>query len=167
MIQASHPLMAGVAGRGATVRAAFDGAIRWRVRMASGAGRLVQRRPRWLRAESLAEVPGLSPKRRPLRGAWVLGGLRYEAARAFDAALSTHGSRRPATPSSLGTAPEPWPRTAIFTGACGWHDPAPPATAPSSASASGSAPETATAGQLTTRLGVRRRARTRPNLFLA
>ena len=86
---------------------------------------------RWLRAESLAEVPGVIAEAEAAAraGAWVLGGLRYEAAGAFDAALSTHAATGPLAEFAVyDTAPEPWPEAAAFTGACGWHDPAPPAT---------------------------------------
>nr|WP_316644291.1 bifunctional anthranilate synthase component I family protein/class IV aminotransferase [uncultured Roseateles sp.] len=48
---------------------------------------------RWLRAFAPGEVSDVLDQawRASLAGAWVLGGVRYEAAAAFDAALASHG----------------------------------------------------------------------------
>ncbi|MEJ6000401.1 chorismate-binding protein [Paucibacter soli] len=58
-------------------------------------------------------------------GAWVLGGLRYEAAGALDAALLTHpGMDQPLAEFAVyHQAPQPWPTEAdCFTGPLGWAD---------------------------------------------
>jgi len=52
------------------------------------------------------------------QGAWCVGGLRYEAASAFDAALQTHAADGPLAWFSVHDAPRPWPA------------PPPPADAP-------------------------------------
>ncbi|WIT10711.1 bifunctional anthranilate synthase component I family protein/class IV aminotransferase [Paucibacter sediminis] len=57
-------------------------------------------------------------------GAWVLGGLRYEAAGALDAALATRASAQPLAEFAIyHQAPQPWPAEAdCFTGPLGWAD---------------------------------------------
>ena len=52
---------------------------------------------RWLRAGRREDVaPVIAQAEAAARGgAWVLGGLRYEAAGAFDAALHTHEATAP------------------------------------------------------------------------
>ena len=63
-------------------------------------------------------------------GAWVLGGLRYEAAAAFDAALTTHEAVAPLADFAVfDTAPEPWPAgEPAHTGLLAWQDAQPDAT---------------------------------------
>ena len=43
------------------------------------------------------------------QGAWCVGGLRYEAASAFDAALQTHPADGPLAWFAVHAAPQPWP----------------------------------------------------------
>jgi len=87
---------------------------------------------RWLRAtrhdEVQAVIAGAEAAARA--GAWVLGGLRYEAAAAFDAALATHETAAPLAEFAVyDTAPEPWPDgEAAYTGLLGWQDVEPDAT---------------------------------------
>jgi len=64
-------------------------------------------------------------------GAWVLGGLRYEAAPAFDAALKAHAATAPLVEFAIyDQPPEPWPGSpTAYSGFLGWRDDAPDATA--------------------------------------
>ena len=67
---------------------------------------------RWLRASSQAELPAVidAAHQAAIAGAWVLGGLRYEAAAAFDAALAVHASDQPLAEFAVyESTPEPWP----------------------------------------------------------
>ncbi|TDP63050.1 chorismate-binding protein [Roseateles toxinivorans] len=68
---------------------------------------------RWLRAFALSEVVDVLDQawRASLNGAWVLGGVRYEAAAAFDAALVTQGwpDRPLAEFAVFEQAPTEWP----------------------------------------------------------
>lgn len=67
---------------------------------------------RWLRAMSDADVAAVidAAHDAALAGAWVLGGLRYEAAAAFDAALTAHRTDQPLAEFAVyDCAPEPWP----------------------------------------------------------
>ena len=88
---------------------------------------------RWLRAARLDEVRGVIQQAEAAAraGAWVLGGLRYEAAAAFDAVLATHAATVPLAEFAVyDTAPEPWPEgPPAFTGLLGWRDRAPDASA--------------------------------------
>jgi len=71
---------------------------------------------RWLRAASMAEVPAVidAAHQAAIAGAWVLGGLRYEAAAAFDDALAVHSSQQPLAEFAVyDGAPEPWPAEAL------------------------------------------------------
>lgn len=81
---------------------------------------------RWLRAMRLDEVAAtLAQAEAAARaGAWVLGGLRYEAAGAFDAALATRAGSAPLAEFAVyETAPDPWPQPEpTFTGPLGWQD---------------------------------------------
>jgi para-aminobenzoate synthetase/4-amino-4-deoxychorismate lyase len=96
----------------------------------SGAWR--QAPAQWLRACELSEVrPVIAAAEAAARaGAWVLGGLRYEAAGAFDAALQTH-----AGPAALAefavfvTPPEPLMLALEHTGPLPWQDLTPDAEA--------------------------------------
>jgi para-aminobenzoate synthetase/4-amino-4-deoxychorismate lyase len=87
---------------------------------------------RWLRAARLDEVRSVitAAEAAARAGAWVLGGLRYEAAAAFDAALSTHAATAPLAEFAVyDSAPAAWPEpAATHTGHLGWQDPAPDAT---------------------------------------
>ncbi len=87
---------------------------------------------RWLRAERLEDVAAVIAQAEAAAraGAWVLGGLRYEAAAAFDKALATHSSTTPLAEFAVYvTAPEPWPELPpAFTGFLGWGDSEPEAT---------------------------------------
>ncbi|MFG6429693.1 chorismate-binding protein [Roseateles sp. LYH14W] len=88
---------------------------------------------RWLRATRLDEVRAVIAEAEAVAraGAWVLGGLRYEAAAAFDKVLATHASAAPLAEFAVfDTAPEPWPESgATHTGFLGWRDDEPDATA--------------------------------------
>ncbi|MFT7772872.1 chorismate-binding protein [Roseateles sp.] len=88
---------------------------------------------RWLRATRLDEVRGVVAEAEAAArgGAWVLGGLRYEAAAAFDAVQSAHAGQAPLAEFAVyDTAPEPWNEVgAEYTGLLGWQDEAPDATA--------------------------------------
>lgn len=88
---------------------------------------------RWLRAGRLDEVVGVIAEAEAAAraGAWVLGGLRYEAAAAFDKALATHPASEPLVEFAVyDTAPEPWPELPLaHTGLLGWQDAEPDATA--------------------------------------
>ena len=69
---------------------------------------------RWLRALSHAELPAVidAAQQAACAGAWVLGGLRYEAAAAFDVALVVHRANQPLAEFAVyDSAPEPWPNT--------------------------------------------------------
>ncbi|KQV61236.1 hypothetical protein ASC95_04270 [Pelomonas sp. Root1217] len=87
---------------------------------------------RWLRATRHDEVRAVIAEAEAAAraGAWVLGGLRYEAAAAFDAALKTHDATVPLAEFAVyDTAPEPWPeRPPAYSGLLGWHDAEPDAT---------------------------------------
>lgn len=87
---------------------------------------------RWLRATRLAEVRTVIAEAEDAAraGAWVLGGLRYEAAAAFDAALATHDGTKPLAEFAVyDTPPEAWVDAApAHTGLLDWHDPAPDAS---------------------------------------
>jgi para-aminobenzoate synthetase/4-amino-4-deoxychorismate lyase len=87
---------------------------------------------RWLRTTRLGDVAAVLTEAEAAAraGAWVLGGLRYEAAAAFDAALSTHPGAAPLAEFAVyERPPEAWPEAGpVHTGALGWHDPAPDAT---------------------------------------
>jgi len=88
---------------------------------------------RWLQASRLEDVRAVIAEAEAAAraGAWVLGGLRYEAAAAFDRALSTHPSGAPLAEFAVyDTAPEPWPEPPrAYTGLLGWRDGEPDATA--------------------------------------
>ena len=88
---------------------------------------------RWLRATRPDEVRAViaAAEAAARAGAWVLGGLRYEAAAAFDAALSTRAATAPLAEFAVyDSAPQPWPDgTAAHTGPLGWRDVEPDATA--------------------------------------
>ncbi|MFN3304498.1 MAG: chorismate-binding protein, partial [Roseateles sp.] len=87
----------------------------------------------WLRALRRDEVRAVIAEAEAAAraGAWVLGGLRYEAAAAFDAALATHDGTKPLAEFAVyDTPPEAWPDAApAHTGLLDWHDPAPDASA--------------------------------------
>lgn len=51
------------------------------------------------------------------QGAWCVGGLRYEAASAFDAALRTHAADGPLAWFAVHDAPQPWPAPPLAAGA--------------------------------------------------
>jgi len=88
---------------------------------------------RWLRAARLDEVQATIAEAEAAAraGAWVLGGLRYEAAAAFDKALVTHEAVVPLAEFAVyEQVPEPWPeQPPAHTGFLGWHDPQPEANA--------------------------------------
>ena len=88
---------------------------------------------RWLRATRLDEVRGVIAEAEATAraGAWVLGGLRYEAAAAFDKVLATHAATAPLAEFAVyDMAPEPWAEVAAaHTGFLGWQDTEPDATA--------------------------------------
>ncbi|WP_235531984.1 bifunctional chorismate-binding protein/class IV aminotransferase [Pelomonas sp. Root1237] len=88
---------------------------------------------RWLRATRLDEVRGVIAEAEAAAraGAWVLGGLRYEAAAAFDAALKTHGATAPLAEFAVyESPPEPWPELPpAYSGFLGWNDAEPDGTA--------------------------------------
>lgn len=82
---------------------------------------------RWLRAADAAALPAvLNAAHAAARaGAWVLGGLRYEAAGALDAALRTHESGgAPLAEFAVYTeAPQPWPEARSTERLCSdWQD---------------------------------------------
>ena len=67
---------------------------------------------RWLRAFQPTELPGLidTAHAAARAGAWVLGGLRYEAAPALDAALTSYSTDKPLAEFAVyEMAPEAWP----------------------------------------------------------
>lgn len=86
---------------------------------------------RWLRAARPEEVrPVIAQAEAAARaGAWVVGGLRYEAAGAFDPASSTHQAAAPLAEFAVYDAPPgPWPdAAAAHTGLLGWRDAEPDA----------------------------------------
>ncbi len=88
---------------------------------------------RWLRATRLDQVRAAvaAAEAAARAGAWVLGGLRYEAAAAFDKALATREATAPLAEFAVyEQAPEPWPeRPPAHTGFLGWRDDAPDAGA--------------------------------------
>ncbi len=81
---------------------------------------------RWLRAASAAELPAVldAAHAAARAGAWVLGGLRYEAAGALDGALQTHAAGGPLAEFAVYTeAPQPWPEAGAAGRLCGdWLD---------------------------------------------
>lgn len=87
---------------------------------------------RWLRAGSAGELRAVlaEAERAARAGAWVLGGLRYEAASALDPALAGHPAPGPLAEFAVyDTPPETWPEgPAPHTGSLGWHDAEPDAT---------------------------------------
>ncbi|MDR7332043.1 bifunctional anthranilate synthase component I family protein/class IV aminotransferase [Roseateles asaccharophilus] len=87
---------------------------------------------RWLRAARLDEVRAVIAQAEAAAraGAWVLGGLRYEAAAAFDAVLATHEATAPLAEFAVyDTPPEDWPEgEGAWTGLLGWADGEPDAT---------------------------------------
>ncbi|WP_269633565.1 chorismate-binding protein [Pelomonas sp. BJYL3] len=85
---------------------------------------------RWLRARSPDELPAViaAAEQAAREGAWVLGGLRYEAASALDAKLAHHASAAPLAEFAVyEQAPEPWPALRCYTGAMDWADSQPAA----------------------------------------
>lgn len=88
---------------------------------------------RWLRAARRDEVRAVIAQAEAAAraGAWVLGGLRYEAAAAFDAVLATHESNAPLAEFAVyETPPDGWPEAeGAWTGFLGWADGGPDATA--------------------------------------
>ena len=87
---------------------------------------------RWFRATRQDEVRAVIAQAEAAAraGAWVLGGLRYEAAAAFDTALGTHDGAAPLAEFAVyDTPPEPWPEgPSAHTGHLGWQDVEPDAT---------------------------------------
>jgi len=81
---------------------------------------------RWLIARQADELPGVidAAHQASRDGAWVLGGLRYEAASALDAALRHHASDAPLAEFAVyECAPEPWPDEASAGRLCSdWLD---------------------------------------------
>jgi len=88
---------------------------------------------RWLRAAQLDEVRAViaAAEAAARAGAWVLGGLRYEAAAAFDKVLASHVTTAPLAEFAVyDAAPETWPEVAVaHTGLLDWRDAEPDATA--------------------------------------
>lgn len=88
---------------------------------------------RWLRATRLEDVRGViaAAEAAARVGAWVLGGLRYEAAAAFDNALSTHETAAPLAEFAVyDTPPEDWPEAGrAWTGLLDWADAEPDGSA--------------------------------------
>eukprot|EP01136_Pigoraptor_vietnamica_P000383 Opistho-1_new@25630 len=69
---------------------------------------------RWLRAHRGDELAAVidAAHQASREGAWVLGGLRYEAAHGLDAALAGHPTDLPLAEFAVyDHAPEPWPET--------------------------------------------------------
>jgi para-aminobenzoate synthetase/4-amino-4-deoxychorismate lyase len=87
---------------------------------------------RWLRAGRLENVRAVIAEAEAAAraGAWVLGGLRYEAAAAFDKVLATHDATAPLAEFAVyDTPPDPWPEgETAHTGLLGWQDVEPDAT---------------------------------------
>jgi para-aminobenzoate synthetase/4-amino-4-deoxychorismate lyase len=81
---------------------------------------------RWLRARSIDEVAAVieAAHAAARAGAWVLGGLRYEAASAFDAALAVLPSDKPLAEFAVyETGPQEWPAAdASVQLTADWHD---------------------------------------------
>lgn len=88
---------------------------------------------RWLRAVRREDVRAVigEAEAAARAGAWVLGGLRYEAAAAFDTKLTAHAAAAPLAEFAVyDTAPEPWPESnGAWSGLLGWADNEPDATA--------------------------------------
>lgn len=80
----------------------------------------------WLRAFTPQQLPGVlnAAHAAAREGAWVLGGLRYEAAGALDAALQTQaGAAALAEFAVYRCEPQAWPAAqACHTGYMGWQD---------------------------------------------
>ena len=87
----------------------------------------------WLRAHAPQELRAViaAAEAAARDGAWVLGGLRYEAAAALDPALAVHAGDTPLAEFAVyEQPPAEWPADApAHTGPLGWHDPAPDAVA--------------------------------------
>ncbi|MDM4765590.1 chorismate-binding protein [Pelomonas sp. SE-A7] len=81
---------------------------------------------RWLRATNAGQVLAVLAEAESAAraGAWVLGGLRYEAAPAFDAALRTQPAKQALVEFAVyEQAPEAWPDSdSKGTGLLDWHD---------------------------------------------
>ncbi|MDI4631902.1 chorismate-binding protein [Pelomonas sp. V22] len=81
---------------------------------------------RWLRAERADQVAAVLAEAHAAAraGAWVLGGLRYEAAPAFDEALAVQAGDQPLAEFAVYLdEPQAWPEAAVDgTGLLGWHD---------------------------------------------
>jgi para-aminobenzoate synthetase/4-amino-4-deoxychorismate lyase len=82
---------------------------------------------RWLRAHRAEEVAAVldAAHQASRDGAWVLGGLRYEAAAAFDSAISVHASLLPLAEFAVyEAAPLSWPAAVAFEGplTSDWQD---------------------------------------------
>ena len=82
---------------------------------------------RWLRAHRAEEVAAVldAAHQASRDGAWVLGGLRYEAAAAFDSAISVHASRQALAEFAVyETAPQRWPAPVASEGplTSDWQD---------------------------------------------
>src|SRR6218665_3617629 len=82
---------------------------------------------RWLRAQRFDELAGVidAAHQAARDGAWVLGGLRYEAAGGFDAGLAGHPGALPLAEFAVYLQPpQPWPESADADGALSgdWRD---------------------------------------------
>lgn len=81
---------------------------------------------RWLRAQGAGELAAViaAAHAASRAGAWVLGGLRYEAAQALDRALTHHAATAPLAEFAVfETAPAPWPDAAFAERLCDdWRD---------------------------------------------
>ncbi len=80
---------------------------------------------RWLRARSADELPGViaAAEQAARQGAWVLGGLRYEAAPALEPKLAHHPAEGALAEFAVyEQAPQPWPALSCFSGALDWGD---------------------------------------------
>ena len=108
------------------IRAAFDVPTDPRRRAAERIRGAFRREPGWtLVAATPAEVPEVVARADALAraGAWVLGGLRYEAAGAWDAAQATQPSPQPAAHFAAWEGdPEPWPSGSPPLPALDWRD---------------------------------------------
>ncbi|MBB2486844.1 chorismate-binding protein [Mitsuaria sp. WAJ17] len=85
---------------------------------------------RWLRARTAQELPGVidAAEQAAREGAWVLGGLRYEAASALEPRLAHHAAEGALAEFAVyEQAPEPWPALRCFSGALDWSDSQPAA----------------------------------------
>ena len=122
-------------GRGAAIQAAFDFPRHPLSREDGERLRGCWQAPpaRWLRAKRRDEVRSVIAQAEAAAraGAWVLGGLRYEAAAAFDTALTTHESAAPLAEFAVyDLPPEPWPEAPpAHTGPLGWQQQGPDANA--------------------------------------